>query len=202
MLSLDFYSLLLSKEEETQIIIYHWIRILNIKLGWTKDFDKLVVNYVSPFVPVAIMFDTFRSPSKLIKKFTGHDHRVWSIDYSIFNDCQFICSGSSDNTVRVWDFNNNKQIQSFNGHSNYVYCVKFSPYHYYNHRQNVICSSSYDNTIRFWDFKNNEQLQIFTHTDSVNGIEFSPFNGGRYLCSGSSDKTVCLWDVEKSKLLS
>ncbi|ETO12210.1 hypothetical protein RFI_25165 [Reticulomyxa filosa] len=39
-----------SKEEETQIIIHHWIRTLNIKLGWINEFNKLVVNYVSSFV--------------------------------------------------------------------------------------------------------------------------------------------------------
>ncbi|ETO33150.1 WD repeat protein [Reticulomyxa filosa] len=101
----------------------------------------------------------------------------FSIDYSTFDDCQFICSGSSDKTVCVWDFDNNKQIQSFNEHSNAVYCVKFSPYHYRNHRQNVIYSSSFDKTIRFWDFKDNRQLQIFNdHTSAVCGIEFSPFN--------------------------
>ncbi|ETO03057.1 hypothetical protein RFI_34353, partial [Reticulomyxa filosa] len=33
------------EEEETQIIVHHWIRILNIKLGWIKNFDKLVINY-------------------------------------------------------------------------------------------------------------------------------------------------------------
>ncbi|ETO15563.1 hypothetical protein RFI_21801, partial [Reticulomyxa filosa] len=81
-------------------------------------------------------------------------------------------------------------------------CVKFSPYHYHNHRQHVICSSSYDKTIRFWDFKHNKQLQIFNeHTEGVCGIDFSPFNGGRYLCSGSYDNTVRLYDVEASKLL-
>ncbi|ETO03865.1 hypothetical protein RFI_33538 [Reticulomyxa filosa] len=41
---------LINQKEEIQIIIHHWIRILNIKLGWIKDFDKFVVNYVSPFV--------------------------------------------------------------------------------------------------------------------------------------------------------
>ncbi|ETO36063.1 WD-40 repeat-containing protein, partial [Reticulomyxa filosa] len=186
------------KEKETQIIIHHWIRKLNIKLGWIKDFDKLVVNYAYNI----FMFDTFRSSAKLINTFTGHTSSVWSIDYSTFDDCQFICSGSSDNTVRVWNVDNNKQIQSFNEHLGNVQCVKFSSYHYHNYRQYVICSSSFDNTIRFWDFKHNKQIQIFNgHTDGIFSIEFSPFNGGRYLCSGSFDATTRLWDVETSKQL-
>ncbi|ETO12223.1 WD-40 repeat-containing protein, partial [Reticulomyxa filosa] len=197
-LSENLFYLLYSEEEKIQVIIQHWIRILKIKLGWIHEFDKLIINYIS----TVFMFETFISSSKLINTFTGHTETVWSIDYSTFDDCQFICSGSDDKTVRVWDVDNNKQIQSFNEHSHTVYCVKFSQYHYYNHRQHVICSSSYDETIRFWDFKNNKQLQIFNgHTKGVCGIEFSPFNGSRYLCSGSFDDTICLWDVETSKSL-
>ncbi|ETO32119.1 hypothetical protein RFI_04999, partial [Reticulomyxa filosa] len=146
-------------------------------------------------------FELVRS-FKLINTFTGHTDWVRSIDYSIFDDCQFICSGSDDKTVRVWDIDNNKQIQSFNGHSDSVYCVKFSSYHYHNNRQNVICSSSDDNTICFWDVKDNQQLQLFNeHTEGVWGIEISPFNGGRYLVSGSYDSTIRLWDIETSKSL-
>ncbi|ETO12264.1 ribosome assembly protein 4 (RSA4), partial [Reticulomyxa filosa] len=124
-----------AKEEEIQIIIHHWIRTLNIQLGWIKDFDKLVVNYVSSFACNVFMFDTFRSSSKLINILTGHTDIVWSIDYSTFDDYQLICSGSRDKTVRVWDVNNNKKIQSFHGHSDSVDCVKFSSYYYHNHRQ-------------------------------------------------------------------
>ncbi|ETO35436.1 WD-40 repeat protein, partial [Reticulomyxa filosa] len=192
------YSQSYTLENKIQIIIRHWIRILQIKFGWIHEFDKLVVNYVY----AVFMFDTFCSSSKLTNTFTGHTNWVRSIDYSTFDDCQFICSGSDDNTVRVWDIDKNKQIQSFNGHSSAVHCVKFSSYHYHYHRQNVICSSSFDKTIRLWDFKHNKELQIFNgHDGSVNGIEFSPFNGGRYLCSGSGDKTIRLWDVETSKSL-
>ncbi|ETO03382.1 WD-40 repeat protein, partial [Reticulomyxa filosa] len=61
-------------------------------------------------------FELVRS-FKLNKTFTGHTSYVWSIDYSTFDDCQFICSGSNDKTVRIWDVDNNKQVQSFNGHS-------------------------------------------------------------------------------------
>ncbi|ETO07940.1 WD-repeat protein, partial [Reticulomyxa filosa] len=121
-----------SKEEEIQTIIRHWIRTFNIQLGWIKDFDTFVVNYVS----TVFMFDIFRSSSKLINTFTGHNSYVWSIDYSTFGDYQFICSGSGDQTVCVWDVDNNKQIKSFNGHSSFVHCVKFSSYHYHKNRQN------------------------------------------------------------------
>ncbi|ETO02139.1 WD-40 repeat protein [Reticulomyxa filosa] len=124
------------------------------------------------------------------------------IDYTTFNDCQLICSGSADKTVRVWDIETNKQIQLFNGHLGYVYSAKFSSYHNYNYHRNVICSSSTDKTIRFSDVNDNQQLQVFNeHTQGVLDIEFSSFNGGRYLCSGSKDKTIRLWDVETSKNL-
>ncbi|ETO06054.1 WD-40 repeat protein, partial [Reticulomyxa filosa] len=186
-------------EEEIKVIIWHWVRISNIKLGWIHDFVKLVINYVAPF----FMLDTFRYSSKLLKTFCGHTSYVCSIDCSTFGADQFICSGSADKTVRVWDVETNQQIRSFNGHSNTVYCVKFSPYHNNNNNnRHVICSSSVDNTIRFWDIKDDIQLQLLNgHKGWIGGIEFSSFNGGRYLCCGSYDATIRLWDVEAYKSL-
>ncbi|ETO33008.1 WD-40 repeat protein [Reticulomyxa filosa] len=158
-------------------------------------------HYLTQAVTI-LMLDAFCLSSKLLQTFTGHNFCVNNIDYSRFDDNQYICSGSYDNTVRVWDVKNNKQIQLFNGHLGYVYCVKFSPYHYYNHCNTVICSSSSDNTIRFWDIKDNRQLQIFSgHADGICGIDLSSFNYGHYLCSGSFDTTIRLWDVETSKSL-
>ncbi|ETO15569.1 hypothetical protein RFI_21795, partial [Reticulomyxa filosa] len=168
-LSLDS-SLFFSKEEEIQVIIQHWVRILKIKLGWIKDFDKIIVNYVILIIRHLVIVNSF-ALGQMIKQF-----------------------------VYVTLITTNKFNHSMD--SNSVNCVKFSSYHYHNHRQNVICFSSMNKTIRFWDFRHNKQLQIFKgHANSIYGIEFSQFNGGRYLCSGSYDKTIRLWDVETSKSL-
>jgi WD40 repeat protein len=53
-------------------------------------------------------------------------------------------SGSSDNTVRLWDLRGNPIGQPFQGHTNYVYSVSFSP------DGKTIASGSNDNTVRLW----------------------------------------------------
>ncbi|ETO26350.1 WD repeat-containing protein [Reticulomyxa filosa] len=148
-----------------------------------------------------VSFNSIRS-SKVIKTFTGHSNKILSIDYSSFNDRQYLCSGARDKTVRVWDVKTTKELSIFKGHATDVYCVKFSPYHYIRDRCFVICSSSDDKTIRFWNFEIGKEIQVLNgHTKGIACIQFSPFSDGRYLCSGSDDNTIRLWDVETSKSL-
>ncbi|ETO02046.1 hypothetical protein RFI_35389 [Reticulomyxa filosa] len=97
----SFFQSELSRKEEIQIIIQHWIRILDIKLGWIPDFDKLVIKYVMFFAVTAFLIDTFCPSSTLLKAFTLHKDCVNSIDYSIFDNFQLICFGSDYKTVRV-----------------------------------------------------------------------------------------------------
>ncbi|ETO21183.1 ribosome assembly protein 4 (RSA4) [Reticulomyxa filosa] len=137
----------------------------------------------------------------LQKTFSGHKKCVESIDYSIFDEGRFLCSGSSDKTVRIWDTNTAKQLKIFDGHSASVYCVKFSPYHYHNYHQKVIGFASGDKTICLWDFETTKVQALNGHDRAVRCIQFSPFNGGQYLCSGSDDNTICLWDTATHKSL-
>ncbi|ETO03215.1 hypothetical protein RFI_34195, partial [Reticulomyxa filosa] len=69
------------------------------------------------------------------------------------------------------------QIQVFNGHSNMVNTVGYSPFVTKNSseisssRSNVICSTSDDNTIRFWDVRSNKkELYLIEGDKEDNGI--------------------------------
>ncbi|ETO07548.1 WD-40 repeat protein [Reticulomyxa filosa] len=141
------------------------------------------------------MFDTFRSSSKLINTFTGHTNWVLSIDYSTFDDCQFIYSGLNDKTVRVWDVDNNKQIQSFNEHSSNLRYVKFSSHHCHNHRQSIISSSS-DKIIDLWDVETSRSLHIFNgYENTVWCVDISPLQSN----NNNNDNTIRIWDIETNK---
>jgi WD40 repeat protein len=75
---------------------------------------------------------------------TGHENSVWSVSFS--PDGRRIVSGSSDNTIRIWDASTMEQIGSpLTGHEDWVRSVSFSP------DERRIASGSGDNTIRIWD---------------------------------------------------
>jgi WD40 repeat protein len=83
------------------------------------------------------------SLEKKLKTFTGH---TASINSAMFSpDGRFILSGSSDNTIRLWEIENCKCIRVFKGHTNAVNSVTFSP------DMRFILSGSKDKTIRLWE---------------------------------------------------
>ncbi|EDN95820.1 hypothetical protein SS1G_11699 [Sclerotinia sclerotiorum 1980 UF-70] len=62
-----------------------------------------------------------------------------------------------------------KSLQIFEGHSDWVNSVAFSP------DKKVIVSGSDDGTIRFWDITTGKSLQVFEdHSGEVNSVAFSP----------------------------
>ena len=120
-----------------------------------------------------------------MKSFEGHSSYVNSVCFSA--DGNFILSGSSDNSIKLWDRISGALLKSFEGHSGSVRSVCFSA------DGNFILSGSNDRSIKLWDRISGALLKSFKgHYDSVNSVCFSA--DGNFILSGSNDNSIKLWD--------
>ncbi|ETO06344.1 hypothetical protein RFI_31052, partial [Reticulomyxa filosa] len=117
-----------------------------------------------------------------------------------------ICSGSWDNSIRIWDVETTKQLNMFKGHQNAISIVKYGS----NELVNTILSGSNDKSVRLWDIRSSQQIEVFNgHTSHVCAADYSPFaikninkvidSNSKVICSGSSDKTIRFWDIRSNK---
>ncbi len=122
----------------------------------------------------------------------GHTDTVWSVTFS--PDGQTLASGSSDDTIRLWDVATGAERHTIMGPRGDVRSVAFSP------DGQTLASRSSDDTIRLWDVATGAGLHTLRgHTDTVWSVAFSP--DGQTLASGSSDDTIRLWDVATGAVL-
>src|SRR5262245_12142218 len=79
-----------------------------------------------------------------------------------------IVTASDDNTTRVWDATNGKELARLEGHRERVNCASFSP------DGARIVTASEDNTARVWDAASGKELaRLVGHTARVDSASFS-----------------------------
>ena len=85
------------------------------------------------------------------------------------SDSRYLCSGSDDKTVKLWDVNEGDAVKTLQGHTNYLMCVNFNP------QSNLIVSGSFDETVRIWDVKTGRCLKTLpAHSDPVSAVRPPP----------------------------
>jgi len=132
------------------------------------------------------------SPRPSVEVFVTQDNPVFSVAFS--PDGSLLASGSSDNTIKIWDVSTEQTLRTLPSHTNWVRSVAFSP------DGSLLASGSNDKTIRIWDVSTGQTLRILPdHVSAVWSVAFSP--DGSLLASGSGDDTIKIWDVSTGKVL-
>jgi WD40 repeat protein len=126
----------------------------------------------------------------------GHASMVHAV--TISPDGEILASGSSDNTVKLWQLSSKKILRKlggwFSGHSSMVYSLAFSP------DGEILASASWDETIKLWLVSSGKEIRTLAgHSNGVNGVDFS--RDGQLLASGSGDCTIKLWLVSSGRIL-
>ncbi|MFM7364745.1 MAG: protein kinase domain-containing protein [Cuspidothrix sp.] len=121
----------------------------------------------------------------LFTTLTGHAWAVLTVAFSPTNH-NLLATGSSDNTIKLWDVSTGELMGTLSDHSWSVVAVAFSS------DGETLISGSWDKTIKIWQIKTNKKIASLTgHTDSISSVAMS--QDGILIASGSRDKTIKLW---------
>ncbi|MEG4218614.1 AAA-like domain-containing protein, partial [Microcoleus sp. Pol14C6] len=122
----------------------------------------------------------------------GYSNSVFSVAFS--PDGKTLASASGDNTIKLWNLQNQKNIKTLTGHSGLVRSVAFSS------DGKTLASARDDNTIKLWNPQTGKPIATLTgHSNPVISVAWSP--DGKTLASGSADKTIKLWNLQTQKPL-
>jgi ankyrin repeat protein/WD40 repeat protein len=119
----------------------------------------------------------------------SHTQSISSMDFS--SDGKYFISGSSDKTIKLWDFSSRKEIRTFKGHFAPVKAVSFSA------DGKKLFSFSEDFTIRTWHIASGKEIKKNRTPIAFNNATFS--KNGHFAILSNSKNEISLWDVPNSR---
>ncbi|CAG8446282.1 13569_t:CDS:10 [Acaulospora morrowiae] len=140
-------------------------------------------------------YSSFVIPNATHATLIGHRGNVKCVDF-IGEEGREIVSGSSDNTLRLWDTETSKEIGILKGHDSRIWDVSS------NKNGTIISSASGDGTVKLWDIKANQNSCLSSlsgHSGDVYTVKFHP--GDNNVVTGGYDKIIRLYDISTGQLV-
>ena len=126
--------------------------------------------------------------SNLISNFSEHANRVNCV--KCYNLKEKGISGSSDNTIKEWDFDTKKLLQALN-YKNPCYALCISS------NDNFVLSGHGDGVVNMWTGDNQKEAKLFKlHDDRI--IDIKIINENSFV-SLAKDKKIKLFDIRNEK---
>ncbi|CAF2130374.1 unnamed protein product [Rotaria magnacalcarata] len=128
-----------------------------------------------------------KSAQVKIKSYHGHTKPIKTCQ--LIENQNWILTGSNDNTARLWNFDNGKEIHKYelNHDMASISGVRI------NHDHTRLYSSSWDKTIHCFDIETGKQIWKGVQDHMITSCHIS--HDGNSLCSGSDlDGIVTIWD--------
>ncbi|XP_017877028.1 U3 small nucleolar RNA-associated protein 15 homolog [Ceratina calcarata] len=129
------------------------------------------------------LFDV--NTKSLLRLFSGHKAAVHRTFFTADN--LHIASFSDDKTTILWDIPSEKQVISFNEHSDYIRAGAVSPI-----SKDIFLSGGYDKQIHMYDTRTSQKILSVTHEAPVESLLFLPM-GGIFLSAGGTE--IRVWDA-------
>lgn len=137
------------------------------------------------------LYDT--NTYKPLSLLTGHTDSVRTVKYSA--DGKTLASGSSDNTIRLWDPHSGQNVRVLKGHQTAIRDIAFS-------RDGLTLASigSNDKSVRLWNVKTGKLKAILKGCSTdILSLAFSP--DGETIAAGEINGTVTLLSTKTKKLI-
>ncbi|RUT09879.1 hypothetical protein DSM106972_003740 [Dulcicalothrix desertica PCC 7102] len=126
----------------------------------------------------------------LVRTLNGHSGSVNAI--TVTADGKRLISGSSDNTLKVWNLETGEVIFNLLGHTAPVTAVAVT----FDGRR--VISGSYDKTLKVWDLETGEEKLTFDgHRSRISSIRIS--RKSQQVVSAEEDKIINVWNLENGE---
>lgn len=103
----------------------------------------------------------------------------------------YIATGSTDRSVRLWDVLNGQCVRYLTGHKGVIYALAFE------NSGRFLASAGSDKRILLWDLAHGHLIaELKGHQDTIYTLSFSRGIEAGILASGGLDDCVNLWDVQ------
>jgi len=201
--------LILSASRDKTVMVWHlargdddpteWGRAHRALRGHSHYVEDVVISKDGHFALSASWDGTLRlwdlTYGTCPRRFVGHTKDIMSVAFSADN--RQIVSGSRDKTIKLWNTLGECKYTIYDGHSDWVSCVQFSP----NAANPVIVSAGWDRVVKVWSLTDEFKLRknLTGHTGYINAVTVSP--DGSLCASGGKDGTAMLWDLNEGKHL-